>query len=121
MSEIPGGPDFKQSPDESNFVKAAANEVNKLIRANRVNRAVIATLVAVVAVLVYVVFATHQDSVNNCQAGNSYRSGQTQIWDRFIQLATTGNSSASTRIEASQFRAFIDQVDAQRGCGWTFP
>lgn len=121
MTEIPGGPDFPGSPEESLFVKAAAAEVNKLIKANKVNRRVMALLVAIVAVLVYVVLAIHHDTVANCEAGNSYRAGQTQIWDHFVGLITEGNTKPSVILQATQFEGYIARVDAQRSCGWTFP
>lgn len=144
MTEIPERADIpgEAQPDESNFVVAARQEVNKLINANRVNRRVIRLLAAVTAIVMitcgvlgYVAAdqrstdgqlrqentALHQQNIVTCQAGNSYRSGQTQIWDEFIAILVNKNTPQSTLNIAHKFLKYVDRVDALRNCAVLYP
>jgi len=40
-------------------------------------------------------FQLHQQAVTNCHAGNNFRSSQTQVWEKFIDLATAGRRKIS--------------------------
>lgn len=129
MTEIPDGPDFEGSPEESNFVKAAAGEVNKLIKANRVNRWVIQLLAVISVVLMVVVvglgvgvWELHKQNVDSCNSGNSFRAGNTQIWNDFIGLLITSKTPKSVVSIADGFlKNDVGQIDAPRSCGSFWP
>jgi hypothetical protein len=132
MTEIPERADIpgEVQPDESNFVVAARKEVNKLISANRVNRRVILALcivsvlvVAACGVLTWVAVDQHssdqalrQSGITSCQAGNSFRSEQTEIWQDFIGLLITRDTPPKALAIAHNFLTYVGKVDALRNC-----
>lgn len=134
MTELPGGHSAEDSLEESNFVKAAISEVDKLIKANRVNQRVIKALVVVsvliaitCGVLSYVLVDQHnsdnqlrQESIAQCQAGNDYRAGNEAIWLKLFTLSKPPPAGSEQEKLIHEFISYIKQVDAPRNCAQLF-
>jgi hypothetical protein len=114
------GPEKNGDPagaGESVYARRAAEAVGRLEKAVRRYRRVVQALV-----LAFVLLAVggwflwgairdgQQTSVRNCQAGNTYRAEQTQIWNRFVQLLT-----APEQPTARQARMADDVVQVLSG------
>jgi hypothetical protein len=89
----------------------------------RILAAVVAALVVGAGVLAYSVNATrdqnsqiHQNAVQSCRDGNSYRAEQTMIWDGFIDLLLQGNNNPADHEKGKEFKAFVAKVNAPRNC-----
>jgi hypothetical protein len=123
--------------DESTVMQAAIMEVSKLTKANKVNRRVIqalcVTLVLVLitcGVLSYIAVDQHsadlqlrnnnaslrQESITSCESGNSYRSGNQELWEDFIGLLINKKTPAATVKIADGFLARVKTVDALHDC-----
>lgn len=62
-------------------------------------------------------FQLHQQAVTSCHAGNSFRSNQTQVWEKFIDLATAGQKEdIRSQGIIHDLLAYVHQVDAPRVC-----
>lgn len=126
--------------DPSVLMRAAVVQVTRLTKA--VNRyrifviilgAVCAALIAggVVLGITYgntenaltttrsVVHRQAQQNYSGCLLGNDFRSGNQQIWNYFIELATQGNPSANskgTQEVIHKLLAFVAKVETPRNC-----
>jgi hypothetical protein len=121
LTEIPERPVTEGEEPELNFVVAARVEVNKLIRANRVNRRWIAALVVLALIMAGVIYGLHQSDVESCQSGNSFRSGQTQIWNHFIGLLINRSTPPATVRVANGYLRYVAATDKLRDCSDVLP
>lgn len=118
MTDIP--PAVSGDPDESNFVRAARTEVNKLIKANRVNMWYRWLSVALIIILIYAVIDLRQQNISACQAGNSFRAGNEAIWHKLFAISYGASKPSAEELRLdNEFLAYVVQVDGQHACGWT--
>lgn len=62
-------------------------------------------------------FQLHQQAVTSCHAGNSFRNSQTQVWEKFIDLATAGQKEdIRSQGIIHDLLTYVHQVDAPRVC-----
>jgi hypothetical protein len=130
--------DIIPDPDDKALLKAAVEQVGILrkqaielknqartnLRWRRTVVVVCVALVVAVGVLSYVVIHQHSDdvalrnsSIVQCQNGNSFREGQTQIWQEFITLITPKGTSAKVLGIANGFmKHTVEKVDATHDC-----
>lgn len=116
--------------DPGTLLRAADEQVARLIAAARMTRIQLWTLTAVCVILVIGYVAggflvagefslTHkvQDSaVSGCQQGNAERAADKANWDFFLALLLKGNTSPTDQAEARQLEAHIARADAPRDC-----
>jgi hypothetical protein len=122
------------SVPESNFMLAAERQVDILVAAAtrvpklqiRVLGAVCAALLVISGVLGYLVsqqYSTTQelrrDAVVNCQSGNEFKADQTRIWNELISI-TPAPKDAKGRAFISNFRAFVEHVNAPKNCAQAY-
>lgn len=116
--------------DPGTLLRAANEQVTRLIKAARMARIQIWTLTAVCVVLVIACVAggfivngeftlTHKirdSAVAGCEQGNAQKQADKNNWDFFLSLLLKGNTNATDRAEAKLLEAHIAKADAPRDC-----
>jgi hypothetical protein len=118
-------------------MQAAITEVNRLAKANQINRrfiwllSIITVVVAAACVVLTVVTlnqrstdaalrqanaSLRQESISSCESGNSFRSGNKEIWDDFIGLLINKKTPPATVKIANGFLAKVNSVEALHNC-----
>lgn len=125
-------------PNEANFVLAAEKAIDDLrLQASMAAAAAVTAknaadraeksakrwkkLTVLLGVIILLLggayFQLHQQAVTSCHAGNSFRSNQTQVWEKFIDLATAGQKEdIRSQSIIHDLLAYVHQVDAPRVC-----
>ncbi len=117
-------PDDPNTHAEGSFMAAAEAIVDRLIRGLRfqlrVTLAAIVMLSVVLAALGFVVKSQYdatsqlrQNSVSACQAGNSYRAQQTQIWSFFLDIAVAQGAGKDVKSFVTGAAAVLSALTAQ--------
>lgn len=63
----------------------------------------------------------HHSQVAGCANGNDFRSGQTEIWERFIAVIVPPSAPSETHREASSFLGYVEGVNHPRNCRKAYP
>jgi hypothetical protein len=127
---MPTDPHSPEHRDEASYMLAAEKAIKELqaevADAREAARwrkiqvrilAVVSVVIMVVAsVLVYTFWQIHQNAIQSCQDGNSYRAEQTLIWDGFIDLLLQDNKNPADQEKGKEFKAFVAKVNAPRDC-----
>lgn len=112
---------------------AAEAQIDRLIKANKrhkvgiwIQGVLIVALCVVAGILSFVVIDQHNtdaqqrhDVVAQCEAGNSYRAGQTEIWNKLFALSfgyKAPNKNSEVYKLDNEFLNYVHQVDAPRDC-----
>jgi hypothetical protein len=119
-------------PGKSTVMDAAIKQVGVLTKQSAINRRHIFVIYIVASIsflaviaLIFIAFdqrsadrQLHNAGIQSCQAGNTYRAEQTEIWNDFIGLITASNAhpSAAALAEAHSFLMTVAKVDALRNC-----
>jgi uncharacterized membrane protein YgcG len=106
---------------------AAAAAVQAKESADRAERSAarwkkLTVVLGIVIVLLGGAFAQlHIQAIASCHAGNDFRTGQSNTWDKFISLATAGQKedTRSQQIIAN-LENYVHQVDAPKSCNSIF-
>ncbi len=108
---------------ESNFMRAAEQQIDRLVKANQrhtrwrwIQGIMIAVLASVVIVLVILFTNQRTQDIRTCNQGNVFRAEQTQIWDEVIALSLPNAKTPAARQEDLSFEKFVEKVDAPRQC-----
>lgn len=132
--------DHEAEQDPSVLMRAAVQQVNRLNKAINRYRVFVIILGIVCAAIIAggvvlgityrntdnalattksVVHRQAEQSYSGCLLGNDFRSGNEQIWNYFIELATQGNPSAKnpgTQQVIRKLLNFVAKVETPRNC-----
>lgn len=104
---------------ESSYMIAAEKTVRKLVRQARHNRWWNWGFGIVCAFLVLALIQARVQAVDSCSAGNQFRTSQTQIWDKFVSLATAGQKQTARNQQIiNNLLNYVATQDTPRGCSW---
>lgn len=103
------------SPEK--LMAAARHEVDRLTRRSRRDLIVQAVLAAATIALILLAGDQVYQNHASCEAGNSYRAGNQQIWNDFIALAVASNkNSKQVQQFAISFERQVAMVDQPKAC-----
>lgn len=114
-----------ENVDESNFIKAAEDQIDRLVKANRWQKVVIGIGGVLIILLGIAFWNQHQQAITSCEAGNSYRASQTQIWDKLFALSfgyKAPNKGSEVYKLDEEFLSYVHTTNAPRQCvsTWNF-
>jgi hypothetical protein len=66
--------------------------------------------------LISIESALHNDVTNNCIAGNNYRQGDYEGWQKFVTLILANNHKPAAHAAGANFLAYIAGLDKPRDC-----
>jgi len=108
-------------PKESSFMIAAEKQIDRLIRANRWHRVLLAVVVVLVVLLGWVAWRQHQEAIDGCRAGNSYKQSDVQVWNYVLGISAQANAKKpGVAAKVKQVEDHIAQLDAPRKCPSTW-
>lgn len=109
--------------DESNFIKAAEKQIDRLVKSNRWLKVATGIGGILVILLGLAFWNQHQQAIQSCRAGNSYRTSQTQIWDKLFALSfgyKAPNKGSTVYKLDEEFLAYVHATNAPRQCASTW-
>lgn len=98
------------------MIRLVTRQVDRLVKRSRRDRFIQVVLVLVCAALVAGGVVIYNNQQASCRAGNAYRSGNQQIWTKFIGLLTPPGTKPAELAIARSYLAYVGKVDAQRQC-----